>query len=281
MFKNFTPKEHVAGNAPMKSSAQRQIRAKVLEQIPFLSHPAAAPQPTPTAATPSTADQAAADSDEEEEDHHSRRKKGAGKDKRDKKGAGKGAKKGGNKRRGGGAAADDDDDEPTSLPAQPLPPAPEGDDEGDEALTVLDLIWPKKETLSLVKCRDHISIYAIHGEPIFFQHFDGPFYPTLKVLHRFPDMLPRVGVDRGAIKFVLAGANIMCPGMTSPTGYLPPTSANIPSGSPVAVHAYGKEHALAIGLLAMSTDEIRSINKNIGVENVTFLGDDLWKVDRL
>lgn len=71
------------------------------------------------------------------------------------------------------------------------------------------------------------------------------------------------------------------PGMTSPTGYLPPSSANIPSGSPVAVHAYGKEHALAIGLLAMSTDEIRSLNKNIGVENVTFLGDDLWKVHSL
>lgn len=69
--------------------------------------------------------------------------------------------------------------------------------------------------------------------------------------------------------------------MTSPTGHLPPSSANIPRGSPVAVHAYGKEHALAIGLLAMSTDEIRDVNKNIGVENVTFLGDDLWKVDRL
>lgn len=25
-------------------------------------------------------------------------------------------------------------------------------------------------------------------------------------------------VDRGAIKFVLAGANIMCPGLTSPGG---------------------------------------------------------------
>lgn len=27
-------------------------------------------------------------------------------------------------------------------------------------------------------------------------------------------------VDRGAIKFVLAGANIMCPGLTSPGGAL-------------------------------------------------------------
>ncbi|GAA5993543.1 hypothetical protein JCM10908_000641 [Rhodotorula pacifica] len=282
MFKNFTPKEHIAGNAPMKSSAQRQIRAKVLEQIPFLSHPAALPPPSATSVAPAPTQAQAPESDEEEEDTGARRKKGAGKEKKGKGpgGGGKGGKK--NKRGGGGGR--DEDDEPTSLPAQPPLSNPEEETtaaEVDENLTVLDLIWPKKETLSLVKCRDHISIYAVNGEPLFFQHFDGPFYPTLKVLHRFPDMLPRVGVDRGAIKFVLAGANIMCPGMTSPTGYLPPTSHNIPSGSPVAVHAYGKEHALAIGLLAMSTDEIRSVNKNIGVENVTFLGDDLWKVDRL
>lgn len=29
-------------------------------------------------------------------------------------------------------------------------------------------------------------------------------------------MLPRLQVDKGAIKFVLSGANIMCPGLTSP-----------------------------------------------------------------
>jgi PUA domain protein len=34
-------------------------------------------------------------------------------------------------------------------------------------------------------------------------------------------MLPQVQVDRGAIKFVMSGANIMCPGLTSPGGKLP------------------------------------------------------------
>lgn len=32
--------------------------------------------------------------------------------------------------------------------------------------------------------REHISILALQGEPLFFQHFDGPYYPTLKILHR-------------------------------------------------------------------------------------------------
>lgn len=32
--------------------------------------------------------------------------------------------------------------------------------------------------------------------------------------------MKKLQVDRGAIKFVLAGANIMCPGLTSPGGFL-------------------------------------------------------------
>jgi len=35
-----------------------------------------------------------------------------------------------------------------------------------------------------------------------------------------PTMMPHVQVDRGAIKFVLSGANIMCPGLTSAGGRL-------------------------------------------------------------
>ncbi len=30
-----------------------------------------------------------------------------------------------------------------------------------------------------------------------------------------PFMLPKMQVDKGAIKFILSGANIMCPGLTS------------------------------------------------------------------
>lgn len=67
--------------------------------------------------------------------------------------------------------------------------------------------------------------------------------------------------------------------MTSATGYLPAT--NIPPQTPVAVYAAGKELPLGIGLTLMSTDDIRSINKNIGVENITYLGDDLWNHNKL
>ena len=35
-----------------------------------------------------------------------------------------------------------------------------------------------------------------------------------------PNIMKKLQVDRGAIRFVLAGANIMCPGLTSPGGVL-------------------------------------------------------------
>ncbi|KAJ6496517.1 hypothetical protein DFH06DRAFT_1157167 [Mycena polygramma] len=145
----------------------------------------------------------------------------------------------------------------------------------------LEAIWPKKEGLVHVKCREHISIYTVHGEPLIFQHFDGPFYPTLRLLHKYPYILPMVKVDRGAIRFLLAGAHMMCPGLTSAGGYLPPADAALPTGTPVAIHAEGKEHAVGIGITKLGTEEMRTVNKGVGVETATYLGDDLWALQTL
>ncbi len=41
-----------------------------------------------------------------------------------------------------------------------------------------------------------------------------------------PFILPHQQVDKGAIKFVLSGANIMCPGLTSPGAKLYPAGVD-------------------------------------------------------
>lgn len=96
-----------------------------------------------------------------------------------------------------------------------------------------------------------------------------------------PFLLPKVQVDRGAIRFLLAGAHMMCPGLTSAGGYLPPADAAIPAGTPVAIHAEGKEHAVGVGITKLGTEEMRKVNKGIGVETATYLGDDLWALQTL
>ncbi|KAI7907225.1 malignant T cell-amplified sequence 1-like protein [Cokeromyces recurvatus] len=140
--------------------------------------------------------------------------------------------------------------------------------------SVLEELMPKKTPIIQIKGHDHINFLSVNGEILFFQHFDGPFLPTLALLHKYPDMLPKLQVDRGAIKFVLSGANIMCPGLTSKGARM---DVDLPAGAVAAIMAEGKENALAIGLLKMSTQEIKMVNKGIGVENIHYLTDPLYK----
>uniref|UniRef100_A0A453GVS4 PUA domain-containing protein n=1 Tax=Aegilops tauschii subsp. strangulata TaxID=200361 RepID=A0A453GVS4_AEGTS len=48
-----------------------------------------------------------------------------------------------------------------------------------------------------------------------------------------------------------------------------------------AIMAEGKQHALAIGFTKMSAKDISTINKGIGVDNMHYLNDGLWKMERL
>ncbi|KAG9012885.1 translation machinery-associated protein 20 [Tulasnella sp. 427] len=165
---------------------------------------------------------------------------------------------------------------------------------------LMEAIWPKKSDGELIKwsvfisgsghteclmsdlsSRDHISIYALGGEPLFLQQKNGPFFPTLRLLHKYPQLLPRVQVDRGAIRFLLSGVSMMCPGFTSAGGRLPPPEEAIPAGTPVAIYCEGKEEAGAIGVTKLSTEDIKKVNKDIGVELINYLGDDLWKNNKL
>ena len=93
--------------------------------------------------------------------------------------------------------------------------------------------WPKKDCPArLVKCHEKIELLVVNNEPLFFKQRDGPWLPNLHVLHRFPFMLPIQIVDKGAIKFILSGAHIMCPGITSPGAFL---NHDTPKGTPVQV----------------------------------------------
>jgi len=53
---------------------------------------------------------------------------------------------------------------------------------------------------------------------------------------------------------------------------------DIPVDTIVAVMGEGKENAMAVGLMKMSSGDIRSVNKGIGVETLTYLGDLLWQL---
>ena len=151
----------------------------------------------------------------------------------------------------------------------------------------IDSIVPKKEQLDVVKLPDRTSLYTLNSVPLFWQHMDDALVPHLKLVHAHPDLFPRIRVDRGAIRFVMGGAALMTPGATSPGGRLPADGKgderwsgqeDVEKGCVVVVEAEGKDTACAVGVLTMSTKEMKEKKKGVCLEAPHSLGDGLWRM---
>eukprot|EP00520_Triparma_pacifica_P013376 CAMPEP_0118639622 /NCGR_PEP_ID=MMETSP0785-20121206/4318_1 /TAXON_ID=91992 /ORGANISM="Bolidomonas pacifica, Strain CCMP 1866" /LENGTH=181 /DNA_ID=CAMNT_0006530955 /DNA_START=103 /DNA_END=648 /DNA_ORIENTATION=- len=142
----------------------------------------------------------------------------------------------------------------------------------------IDEILPKKPPLVQYKAGPHVTIYCRGEEPVFFEHRDGPILPTLRFVHKYPDIWTTYTVDKGAIPFILGGANIMCPGLTNPGGEMP---VELEAGASIVIKAEGKENAIAVGTLKMSSEDIRGKNKGIGVVVDHFVGDGLFQTKEI
>ncbi|KAF4614339.1 hypothetical protein G7Y89_g15399 [Cudoniella acicularis] len=170
----------------------------------------------------------------------------------------------------------------------------------------IDEIIPKKEQLDAMKIPDRVTLYLIGPTPLFFQHMTDALLPHLKLVHRFPTCFPSIRIDRGAIRFVLSGATLMAPGLTSTGGRLPSGNAEevgiygetrkgavgegdregggwyggreLETGEPVVICSEGKEEACAVGILSMGTKEVKEKGKGPVVEDAHYLGDGLWRL---
>lgn len=139
----------------------------------------------------------------------------------------------------------------------------------------MEELLPKKEKAILAKCAGHISIIAnADAEPLFFQPRDAPYMPTLHTLHRYPFLMPILRVDRGAIKHVVNGADVMVPGLRSERAVI---ESEVERGDAVAVFAESKVHAIAVGVCKMSSEQMRINDKGIAIENTHAVSDGLWK----
>jgi PUA domain protein len=141
----------------------------------------------------------------------------------------------------------------------------------------LDVVLPKKNPLVQYKVGPHMMLYCRRvehddksptDEPVFFQHRDGPILPTLRLVHKYPTLeLTSVTVDKGAIPFILGGANVMAPGLTKPgQSIMPPDGVEhdsqgfdkpgLEKGEGVVIMAEGKQYAIGVGVMTMSSAEM-------------------------
>ncbi len=60
----------------------------------------------------------------------------------------------------------------------------------------VDTILPKKSQLLIIKGKDSIQFIQSDNKILFYNSFDGPWMPTLTLVHKYPNMLPIVQVER-------------------------------------------------------------------------------------
>ncbi len=66
----------------------------------------------------------------------------------------------------------------------------------------------------------------------------------------------------------------MVPGMTSKGGILPEVDAH----TCVAIMCEGKQYPLGIGKTTMSKAQMQKVGKGIGLDLITYVGDDTWNI---
>lgn len=126
----------------------------------------------------------------------------------------------------------------------------------------------KKDTVELVEDdSNNLKLILLNRELAFFYH-DERIVPTLQYLQKNP-FLKKVAIDRGAIKFIINGADIMRPGITS-------FDQAILSDDIIMIVDQEHQKPLAVGFALMSSAELASTTSGKAVKNLHFVGDRIW-----
>lgn len=67
-------------------------------------------------------------------------------------------------------------------------------------IDIIDQILPKKAML-IAKAQENIQLVIVNNEVVFYNQNNGPFFPTLKMLHKYPIMMPRMQCDKGMLLY--------------------------------------------------------------------------------
>ncbi|KAL4579866.1 hypothetical protein LXL04_016034 [Taraxacum kok-saghyz] len=121
----------------------------------------------------------------------------------------------------------------------------------------MDDLLPKKSPLIVAKCQNHLNLVLVNNFPLFSIYLMGHICLNYESF-----------INVNPTKIFLAGANIMCPSLTSPGGIL---DEEVGDKTIVAIMAEGKEHALAIGFTKSSEKDIKAVRNGIGVDNMHYL----------
>jgi len=134
--------------------------------------------------------------------------------------------------------------------------------------------FPSSEpTLRSAKSFEELSveqslIFFADGKPVILRTRE-MLFPSLK-FDELINAMPRVVVDMGAVAHVANGAQIMRPGIRQFKG-------EFAKGELVVVADEKFNKAIALGVAEMDSEAMKSQTKGRVIQNIHYVGDELWK----
>jgi PUA-domain protein len=118
---------------------------------------------------------------------------------------------------------------------------------------------------------DEYSVILVDGKPLLFE-IDGQFFPTVRGALEMELNKRSVTVDKGAIRFVSNGADIMAPGIVD-------ADSEIKEGDLVIIVEEAHRKPLAIGKALMKGPQMVEADSGKAIKSITHVGDKLWNME--
>lgn len=123
----------------------------------------------------------------------------------------------------------------------------------------------------VIETGQDLHLYLVDKQPYLLE-MSGVIFPSLRGALSKPFPERRVTVDMGAVSFVINGADIMRPGITS-------VSPDVKAGRPVQIVDERHQKPLALGIAQYDAEELLALEKGKGVKTYHYVGDEIWTIE--
>jgi PUA domain protein len=118
---------------------------------------------------------------------------------------------------------------------------------------------------------DEYSLILVDGKPLLFE-IEGYLFPTVRGALEMGLQKRLVTVDKGAIRFVSNGADIMAPGIVG-------ADSEIKEGDLVIIVEETHRKPLAIGRALMEGTQMVEADSGKAIKSITHVGDKIWNME--
>ncbi|MBI4980088.1 DUF1947 domain-containing protein [Candidatus Woesearchaeota archaeon] len=127
----------------------------------------------------------------------------------------------------------------------------------------------KKDTVEVSESGT-AKIILLNKQSAFF-YLSERLIPHLKLLQARPELLKKIVVDMGAVKFMVSGADVMRPGIVE-------IEVGINKEDLVVIVDANNRKPLAVGIALFNSEEMQAMASGKVIKNVHYVGDELWRM---